>query len=177
MAIILEGMDGCGKSTLAEKLGLKVVHPGAPPKTPEAERLLFSEQQRRISDPIIYDRVTCISQQVYRKRMDDPWYTKPMNQLISTPHCIVVYCRPPDHRVLDISSHTVSPHDTVEMLDLVRDNAALFLESYDILMSKIPHIVYDYTSSNFAELKHNIITTQFRISEWTKCIKHLQTTL
>ena len=83
--IILEGMDGSGKSTLAKILqdtfNIPGIHPGAPPKDPRVEQQMMRIQGAEAGNSIIYDRVTCISQQVYRKRMFDEWY---MLHLLST---------------------------------------------------------------------------------------------
>ncbi len=151
--IILEGMDNSGKSTLGKKLGLTVIHPGAPPKTPEYEMILFDRQlkdaQRRHG--IVYDRVTCISQQVYRRRLFDKWYMEPLTQLLFTPGVVLVYCRPPTELLVDTANHTKAEHDTPEMLKLVEDNAHLFVESYDKLMQNLPHLVYNYTSEQDEE--------------------------
>lgn len=168
--IILEGMDGCGKSTLAAKLGLQVIHPGAPPKTAELEAEFFRKQQGYASLPVIFDRVTCMSQQVYRKRMFDEWYHAPLRRLAESPYCVIVHCRPPDEVVLNIDNHTVAEHDTPEMLQLVKDNALLFLQSYDRLMKSVPHVVYDFTKTDLETFKSELIPTQFHHSEWQKCI-------
>jgi hypothetical protein len=176
MAIILEGMDGTGKSTLSGRFGLPVIHPGAPPDGKSKELGFMIDQNCNFINPVIYDRVTCISQQVYRKRLLDAWYTRYMDRISRIPHCIVVYCRPPDEYVLDISRHTVSEHDTPTMLKLVEDNAKLFLESYDILMSKLPHIVYNYTSSKIEDLVDELVPTQYNLGDWQKCIETLRLT-
>ncbi len=179
--IILEGMDGTGKSTLAKRMILPVLHPGAPPKTVALEKLFFMDQQNKAELPIIYDRVTCISQQVYRKRMFDKYYIDPLNRLIQSARVVVVYCRPPDEVVLNIDNHTVSEHDTPEMLQLVKDNAALFLESYDKLMEKIPHFKYDFTNCNehqFTDMMVEILPTQYDNNRWSLWItkqKEMQT--
>lgn len=172
--IILEGMDGSGKSTLATKMGLPVIHPGAPPKTSDLEYQFFSQQQENASKPLVYDRVTCISQQVYRKRLFEWWYMKPLEELLATPHCVIVYCRPPDDVVLNLDNHTVSAHDTPEMLQLVRDNARLFLDSYDQLMSTLPHIKYDFTTTKLEDLYSQVFPSQFSQEEWEKCMNLLK---
>lgn len=174
MAIILEGMDGSGKSTFGKHTGLPLIHPGAPPKTADLEKEFFQQQQENANKVVVYDRVTCISQQIYRKRMYDEWYMKPLRKLLTTPLCLIVYCRPPDSVVLNLDNHTVSEHDTPEMLQLVRDNAQLFLTSYDRLMSSIPHVIYDFTTMDPTTLLTEIIPTQYHEKEWTRCMKQLK---
>lgn len=152
MAIILEGFDGAGKSTLAKILqdtfNIPRIHPGAPPKDPQVEQQMMRIQGAEAGNPIIYDRVTCISQQVYRKRMFDEWYMSHLRKLSDNPDVLIIYCRPPDEVLLDPTHHKPAAHDTPEMLQLVNDNLQLFVVSYDNLMSKTNHIMYNYTNQN-----------------------------
>lgn len=157
MAIILEGFDGSGKSTLADTLQYALciprIHPGAPPKDPQTEYHMMQVQNADASNSIIYDRVTCISQQVYRKRMFDEWYMSHLRKLNDNPDVLIIYCRPPDEVLLDPTHHKPSPHDTPEMLKLVNDNLNLFVGSYDKLMSVTNHLVYNYTNqSNLSDI-------------------------
>ena len=159
--IILEGMDGSGKSTIAQRIGLPVVQPGAPPKTKELEAWFFETQLKAAyGPPVVYDRVTCISQQVYRKRLFDPWYIDPLYKLTHTVGVVVVYCRPPDALLLDLTRLKAAEHDTPEMLQLVRDNAETFVNSYDELMQIVPHVRYDFTRDNADDFVRFIRSTQ-----------------
>lgn len=169
--IILEGMDGSGKSTLGKELSqefnLLLVHPGAPPKDPHVENHMMNLQRADMHRHMIYDRVTCISQQVYRKRMFDMWYDLNRRTFSENPNVLIIYCRPPDEILLDPTHHKPAPHDTPEMLKLVNDNLNLFVRSYDILMSKTNHLKYNYTNEadlanvkiavkNYLEKSHGI---------------------
>ncbi len=150
--IILEGMDGSGKSTLANMLqdtfNILRIHPGAPPKDPQVEYHMMQAQNSDAGKSIIYDRVTCISQQVYRKRMFDEWYMSHHRKLNNNPDVLIIFCRPPDEILLDPTHHKPAPHDTPEMLQLVNDNLKLFVGSYDNLMLVTNHIVYNYTNQS-----------------------------
>lgn len=164
--IILEGMDGSGKSTLAKWLNhifmIPVIHPGAPPSTEDLETGMMIEQSLKMHKNIIMDRVTCISQQVYQKKLGDTRYT-PFNEMFSkSDSTLIIYCRPPDSLLLDANHHKPSPHDTPEMLKLVNDNLELFTRSYDILMSKTKHVVYNYTIVESAAIIVEVVNNHLR---------------
>lgn len=174
--IILEGMDNSGKSTLAAKFGLEIVHPGPAPMSYDEEQAFLESQLRDARLPIVMDRVTCISSQVYSGKLFDDRYMGFLNKMLDTPHCVLVYCRPPDKNVLDFDTHNVKTHDTPEHLARVKANASKYLESYDRLMYKLPHMLYDYTCLN-DKLIQQIVNTQFIVGEWKKCVNTLTTLL
>jgi len=175
--IILEGPDNGGKSTLAYKFGLPVVHPGGAPKTPDEEQIMFRRQFRVCTTKIVHDRVTCISQQVYQKRLKDPYYHLHAKLLAGSAHCVIIYCRPDDEELLDFTKHSVAEHDTEEQMAYVRSNAELFVRSYDILMSDLPHIKYNYKVDKLDDLIYRVIKAQFSYEEWKTCHTQLTTTL
>lgn len=86
--IILEGPDGCGKSSLAEFIarefdGPRPIQIGGPPKSAKAARLHMHRsvayatrysrsQAERPTDFCILDRVTAISQPCYESALDRP---------------------------------------------------------------------------------------------------------
>lgn len=165
--IILEGMDNSGKSTLAAKFGFEVLHPGPAPKSWAEEQTCLEEQLEKARLPIVQDRVTCISSQVYKNRVGDRTYVEYMNQMLMTPHCILVYCRPPDSVVLNFDTHNIKAHDTPEHLKKVKDNAKRYLESYDRLMYNLPHLVYNYTKPDDSVIQ-TATDCLMSNSEWKK---------
>lgn len=175
--IVLEGPDGSGKSTFAKRLALPVIHPGAPPKTESAEQAFFDLQFRSANTPVIYDRITSISQQVYQQRLFDEWYWNPLWKTLSQCHCVIVYCRPPDDVVLDFSNHTVAEHDDPVQMQYVRDNGRMLMESYDRLMSRIPHVNYDFTLGDDQDLVTRLLKSQFNESEWKLWLREMKRTL
>lgn len=166
--IIIEGMDNSGKSTLATKLGLEVIHPGPAPSTYEIEQGFLESQLRDARLPIVMDRVTCISQQVYQNKLFDQRYMDFLNRMLATPHCIVIYCRPPDKVILNLDTQEIKEYDTVESMAKLKANASNYIKSYDKLMSKIPHLLYNYTCTNDS-LIQLAISTQFILGDWRKC--------
>lgn len=171
--IILEGMDNSGKSTLAAKFGLEVVHPGPAPKSYGEEQGFLDSQLRDARLPIVMDRVTCISSQVYKRKVFDNRYMDYLRQMVGTPHCLIVYCRPPDNVVLNFDTHNVKAHDTPEHLARVKANARQYLESYDRLMQRIPHMLYNYKCADESIIQQ-AVDSQFMIGEWKKCLTKLQ---
>jgi thymidylate kinase len=166
MSIILEGMDNSGKSTLARMFGLEVIHPGPAPKSYDEELKGLNEQSLRAGHSIVYDRVTCISSQVYKNKVFDPRYMQFLRSMYNVPGCVIVYCRPPDDTVLDFSKHEAKSYDTPESLQLLSENATQYLRSYDKLMYNVPHLLYNYTISNDTVEKAKLLSTN--LSEWYK---------
>lgn len=162
MGIILEGMDGSGKSTLAKSLNLhfpeyKIIHPGAPPKEESVETQFLDFQATNVNNKVIYDRVTCISQQVYRKKLLDERYMSYLRNIYRHTTSIIIYCRPPSEILLNMENNTVSEHDTPEMLEHVKKNADLFVASYDVIMSLTPHIMYNYTRHTVKDIVNHLL--------------------
>jgi hypothetical protein len=170
--IILEGMDNSGKSTLATKFGLEVVHPGPAPKSYGEEQGFLDLQLRDARLPIVMDRVTCISSQVYKGQLFDTRYMDYLRRMVETPHCIIVYCRPPDRVVLNMDLHEVKPYDTAEHLAKIKVNASSFLRAYDKIMQLVPHMLYDYTCPD-DNIIQQAVDAQFIIGEWKKCKKFM----
>lgn len=173
MAIILEGMDNSGKSTLASKFGLEVLHPGPAPKTKVDELAFLDFHLKECRLPIVMDRVTCISQQVYQKRLFNDLHMSYLNKMINTQYCIIIYCRPPDEVILDFNNHNIKEYDTKEHIAKIKNNAKLYLDSYDKLMYNIPHLKYNYTIDNIDIAE--ILNTQFILGEWKRCLQLTQT--
>lgn len=170
MAIILEGMDNSGKSTLAKKFGLEVVHPGPRPRTWGEEQTCMIDQQRDARLPIVMDRVTCISSQVYKKKLFDKVYMEYLDPLVYTHNCVVIYCRPPAGVILDMTRHEAKSYDTKEHLASVQKNARLYIESYDKLFKSTPHLVYNYITPNdsIIDMAMDMV---FNIGAWKKWMK------
>lgn len=148
MAIILEGFDGAGKSTLASKLKFPVLHAGGPPKNNDQLKANLSEQLVSCSGRVILDRVTALSHQIYGGLYGDPRLEFYIRAMLDMPKTVLVYCRPPDHVLLNFSKHEVKAHDTPEHLLNIEANARAYINLYDELMLKYSHIRYDYTTQN-----------------------------
>lgn len=143
--IILEGFDGAGKTTLANKLKFPVKHAGGPPKTLQQLITNLKEQGAWCGQRVILDRVTCISHQVYGNNMYDTKLMHCLRQMLDCKNTILVYCRPPDEVLLDFSNHEIKEHDSEEHIEDLKRNVRLYIDRYDELMSPLIHVKYDYT--------------------------------
>lgn len=168
MIIVLEGPDNAGKSTLAsmlaKDLGIEVVHPGGPPAN-IADALVRCGEQAMLfqlgeSVSFIYDRVTCISDQIYRGtrtyNVAFGLFQQDLKSEIENGNAILVYCRPPNYVVKDFSGHVTKAHETEEVVEHAKRNIDRIVFEYDELMHSMKPIVYDYTADDVAA-KYNFI--------------------
>lgn len=172
--IILEGADNSGKSTLADKfskMGLRV-HPAGPAPKGKQEELdcLRTQYHLASQDGCVLDRVTCISQQIYADRMFDKVLSTALMQIMELPSTVLVYCRPPNRVLMDMSTHKVKTYDTEEHLQKIIENQHKYIERYDSLMSTLPAIVYDWTdqSLDVNGFLKTIIDAQLDKQLWTR---------
>lgn len=159
MIIILEGADNSGKSTLAKRLAsdlnLEVCHPGGPPKN-IAEALARCVEQDAIFDlctevNFIYDRVTCISDMIYRGK---PQYHEAFIGFIRSlrykPNVMIVYCRPSDERLKNFDDHVMQAHEDESIVQHAKDNVDRIISEYDNLFADIRQDRYiHYFDYNF----------------------------
>lgn len=150
MAIILEGFDNSGKSTLARKIreryGFEVHHAGPAPKDEDHMRRCLNEQYELAKKPgVVLDRATAFSHAAYDDLVHDTTMIKHQAALINEPWCVVVYCRPPERTLMDFSSHQEKDWDTDEHLEFITKNAMYIIRRYDVIMHCVPHLFYDWT--------------------------------
>lgn len=167
MAIIIEGPDNSGKTTLCEQLSKKlmmpVFHAGGPPASNSLALKLCAEQTEFLYQNVILDRITPISRQIYENRFRDPELNDRLKAMLAVPYCTLIYCRPPNEKLMDMSNHEVKPHDTPEHLAYVLENHHNFIELYDRMMAGIPHVIYDWTEvTHFEIFAKEIYKTQIR---------------
>lgn len=161
MIIILEGADNAGKSTLGTRLandtGLELVHPGGPPKTVSDAVLRCVEQSaafnRAASFNFIYDRVTCISDMIYRgNQMYRLGYEAYQNELMVCKDVLIVYCRPCDAQLMNFDNHVTKSHETDEVVEHAKQNVGRIIAEYDDVMNRliltgtVPVWSYDFKS-------------------------------
>ena len=176
MIIILEGADNSGKSTLAKRLAsdlnLEVCHPGGPPKN-IAEALARCVEQDAIFDlctevNFIYDRVTCISDMIYRgKQQYHNVFVKFMEKIRLKPNVLVVYCRPSNERLTNFDDHVMQDHEDEAVVQHAKDNVGRIIAEYDSLLYSMQldkhfyFFVYNFEtdedSESYKELRSLII--------------------
>ena len=169
MRLIFEGPDNAGKTSLALRLreyaganGLTVeyFHPGGPPKDFAAEVDCMVQQRNLLGSStyrnLIMDRITAISQQVYNPNPDlDPTrgiYLK--NVLDVQP--ILIYCRPSTDRLLRTQDLTWRDGETEEHKQKIIEGQHTFVQRYDELMQRTPHIVYNFEDSLAESLEREL---------------------
>lgn len=148
MIIVLEGPDNAGKSTLGRKLSadlsMDLIHLGGPPKNIVEVIARCQEQsmtfQLSTEVDFIYDRITCISDKVYRGRDEyKRIFEIYQGQLRTAKNVIIIYCRPSDERVKDFSDHVKKDHETDEVVQRAISNVDRIVDEYDSLMNMLSH--------------------------------------
>lgn len=176
--IVLEGADNSGKSTLAAKFSTIPVYTAGPaPKNEDDENRCLIEQINRSGKMCVQDRLTCISQQVYANRLFDTKLAAYVTDMIKMPTVIIVYCRPPDRVLMDMSTHNVKSYDTEDHIRKILDNQHDFIERYDSLMSTIPHMLYDWTDPDIQVegMIKQLLKSQKGVDEWLELRTTFQT--
>lgn len=170
--IILEGPDGTGKTTLAERLAKefnrRVQHSGGPPKD---QSDIFARQERAMqfalhNAPVVMDRVPAISERIYGPiiRGKDPFqgsdYLPKLMQAMPLP---LIYCRPPLEVIREnmAATHSKKEHETEEHFAGVMKRWETVIEAYDELIDEmqagwVEVIRYDYTGRQSADAEQVI---------------------
>lgn len=177
--VVIEGMDNSGKTTLAQNLlehfqlppECYIHSPGPDNPFRMASRIL--EMTNCSNLPLLWDRIHCISDQVYSEVLGRPnWFNGPTPELENPAvigyyppevaerrkaftYCFeswihflgirptVIYCRPPIEKILNFGDR--------EQMSGVKDKAAILVLAYDSFMSKLRGIYdvnlvrYDWT--------------------------------
>lgn len=166
MAIIVEGFDNSGKTTLAESFGLSVVHPGPRPKSIIEEYECFTRQYDQARRPVVLDRVTCISTPCYTGK-DWQRYALWARKMVERAHCTVIYCRPHLRTIQDFSRHIAKSYDEASQIQWLIDNAERVVDNYDLYMAQIPHLKYDYTNPDRSVVQR-AYDAQLTLKGWNK---------
>ena len=149
--LILEGPDGAGKSFTALEISravdLPIHHAGAYPLTP-------GEMLRRIADQLtiegkIIDRYSIISEYIYGPIIRNTQLVS--EYWLSQIHLPVIYCRPSTATILQMTLES-KPHKKQEHVDLVKAHLLAIVSSYDAVMAKIEHIVFNRDKQSCEEL-------------------------
>jgi hypothetical protein len=156
--VILEGPDNGGKTTLAGKIRATepapmYFHPGGRPADDGAEMECMAQQHALLcSDKaLVLDRCTAISQQVYSPNpalaeIRRLW----LEEAVAT-GAIVIYCRPNSDWLMSFENFTWREGETEEFKQEIIEKQHIFIDRYDEIMRRIPHIAYDYRQDD-AEL-------------------------
>jgi hypothetical protein len=150
MSILLEGADNSGKTTLGKELlqlnaHLEYFHSGSAPLNEEHENLCLQQQFAMCAKPqMIIDRATCISQQVYKDgRLHENKLLMEVDKLLQI-GTLIVYCRPSTDKLMSFEKFTWRSEESETYKQHVIANQHKYIERYDQVMHKIPHLLYDY---------------------------------
>lgn len=166
MAIIVEGFDNSGKSTLAASFGLEIVHPGPRPVTLMEEMTCLNSQSVDCTERLVMDRVTSISSPCYTGHFKGI-YRRCLDSMLSKPHCVLIYCRPPIEVIKDFSNHIAKSYDDETKIKWLHDNAEAIVSRYDLYMSVFPHIKFDYTKPDEG-VRHLARAAQSSTESWNR---------
>ncbi len=171
--VIIEGPDGAGKSTLVQALKnadgmIETIHPGKPPENYKTLlKMLNTQLTYRAHATVVYDRVTCISEWVYRPfritiKSDEVnecgvYFSLLEAQLALAINLdwIIVYCRPSTQRIIDECCN-FTEHDTDDTMRVVKQNIQQVITAYDAIMDRMKAfgcnvVVYDYEQDDTFE--------------------------
>ncbi len=151
-SIILEGIDGVGKSTLARELGAYYnmgVHSigGPPPNNDTAQTMSGYQVAIASSSIVVFDRVTSISRLCYEKDLSVMHVKNLGSDSLKLLHdCILIWVTNP------VPINIVKEYDTDKHLKAIKDNEIMIKDNYQRFMSSVPHFHYDYTEMSFKDL-------------------------
>lgn len=144
MAIIIEGIDASGKSTLARiiarRLRLNLVESEGPPKY-EGEMDHRVERYIAYGNSVLFVRHPCISQPIYGAMRDthgDPINEDLLTEFYDQRH-FFIYCDPLDR---GMTGHKEKGHDSPRHMKAVNQNYNTLLQLYREWAIKHAHVFY-----------------------------------
>lgn len=166
MIIVLEGPDGCGKSTLIKQLnkdlGLPIFQSGGP-KTKEAMEKMLDELEIMSHCQQIYlcDRAPFVSEIIYSQAFGrEPVIpAKDLMDYWLLPNLKIIYCRIDQAAALANMDRKFKPHKPAEHTAIVEQRHANICELYDDIMdsaesARIKVFEYDWRdSTHYQQLK------------------------
>lgn len=106
-------------------------------------------------DSFLLDRCTAISQQVYTPDPEITHVRKSWLDVALKAGVVFVYCRPDTDWLMSFEHFTWRDGETEDFKQEIISKQHLFIERYDELFLRIPHVHYDYRSSEAtAIVKH-----------------------
>lgn len=153
--IIVEGYDGSGKTTAAEKLAerfsLTLFHAGGPPNTTLDVMSCMARAQARMAQKVVQDRVTHVSESVYGMLCRPRHCALALSRIPDLRFArVLLYCRPPDEQILEnLVDHRMKGHDDPDHVAFVKAKARDLIRVYDTVIEMARQhvcvLVYDYT--------------------------------
>lgn len=170
--IVVEGPDNSGKSTLIkwikDEFPVKEIKHGrhGPPLSAleikaRTEIILREAIKLRKERETIVDRFSLIGESIYGPilRGKDLWTEIPqdkirLEEVFNTLNPFIIYCRPDNNTILDMSHHQIKDYDTEEHILNINKNQKLIIRAYDNYFAKLnPYNFYKYNYKNGDALK------------------------
>ena len=160
--IIVEGYDGSGKTTVAEKIGdrfeLPVYHAGGPPDGELGVMSCAARSLSRMGVRCVQDRVTQVSHSVYsmlRKPRESAIALSRITDLKAAR--LLIYCRPQLPTLLsNVERHVTKAHDTDAHNQFVKASANALYYVYDTVVAlasyNVAIAIYDYDNDDIDKL-------------------------
>jgi predicted HAD superfamily Cof-like phosphohydrolase len=142
MIVVLEGVDACGKSTLARRLSAVLGWPIQSSEGPEKYPGEANDRIRRYLslDRTIFDRHPCISQQVYCQVNGTQSVDPALLRIFYASKPLLIYCQAPAGRDL-MAGHVEKAHDSPQHLQAIKAHAQRIQAHYECWALKHAHVL------------------------------------
>lgn len=154
MIIVIEGPDGAGKSTLANKLSKKsnkkVLHTGGQSSTPG--ELLGRVKMIEANPDCIVDRFPYLSEIIYRQHpliIDHKILLSKWEDFKKNNNVFLIYCRTDLKTMSENISHEKKAHKSAEYLEEIKQRHPNIVDRYDQLFRTISfNFKYNWQKDN-----------------------------
>lgn len=168
-SIIVEGIDGSGKSTFIDKVinetDLTCYHAGGPPKTREEALERIRETHKMSTERnMIFDRHVAISEPIYGGVLRDQSHITPYesNAAICDLNPLILYCRPEPNFLLNRRTAIIEKaYKSNKHISMVNLKYVQILAAYDVALAEIEkagHLMVQFNPFN-ARLAEHILTS------------------
>lgn len=155
--IVIEGMDGSGKTTLAKRLSKDLNIPRTYSVSPPENHKEFLNRCMKsailFNKPIIQDRIPFISEIIYAQIENrDPYLSeKTALNILRLNSPLLIYCQS------TYIHHVIKNYDIKKRLELIKQNWLKLQSDYDTFMAKLQTIQYNWAAKKLEPLIYDKI--------------------